>query len=109
VPVLFAAALACGLASPARAQSDAQQRLPGITQQEPDQRRLPDGRLQRDEMLKADHMANIRDMAEIEKMAAEIRAELEKNDRHVLSVLHLKKLEEIQKLSKRVRDRMRRF
>jgi hypothetical protein len=34
---------------------------------------------------------------------------MEKNDRHVLSVGTLKKLDDIEKLSKRIRGRMKRF
>jgi hypothetical protein len=37
-----------------------------------------------------------------------LKEELEKNDRHVLSLTSLKKTEEIEKLAKRIRSRLRR-
>jgi hypothetical protein len=42
-------------------------------------------------------------------LSEEVRIELEKNDRHVMSVTTLKKLEEIEKLAKRIRSRLKRF
>lgn len=71
--------------------------------------RMPDGRLQSEEILKADHASNLKDAAELLRMAEDLKAELEKNDRHVLSVGMLKKTEEIEKLSKRIRNRLKRF
>jgi hypothetical protein len=71
--------------------------------------RLPDGRSQTEEILKADHERNLKDAGELLKLAEELKMELEKNDRHVLSVGMLKKTEEIEKISKRIRGRMKRF
>lgn len=71
--------------------------------------RLPDGRLQTEAILKEDHAKSIKDAAEVLKLAEELKMELEKNDRHVLSVASIKKTEEIEKLVKRIRSRMRRF
>ena len=41
-------------------------------------------------------------------LAAEIRAELEKNEHHVLSIGLLKKFDEIEKITKRARTRVKR-
>lgn len=71
--------------------------------------RLPDGRSQTEEILKADHQQNLKDAAELLKLAEDLKAELEKNDRHVLSLGLLKKTEDIEKLSKRIRGRMKRY
>lgn len=76
---------------------------------DPEHPRLPDGRSQSDAILKEDHAKSLKDAAEILKLAEELKLELEKNDRHVLSVGALKKTDEIEKLVKRIRGRMRRF
>lgn len=62
-----------------------------------------------EELLKADHRKSLEDSAQLLKLAEELKVELEKNDRHVLSVAALKKTEEIEKLAKRIRGRMKRF
>lgn len=71
--------------------------------------RLPDGRSQTEAILKEDHARSLKDVAELIKIAEELKEELEKNDRHVLSVGALKKTDEIEKLAKRIRSRMKRF
>ncbi|MEJ7606191.1 MAG: hypothetical protein WKF37_07960 [Bryobacteraceae bacterium] len=75
----------------------------------PEEPKLPDGRSQREAILKADHEKSVKDAADLMKLSDELRVDLEKNDRHVLSVATLKKLEEMEKLVKRIRGRMRRF
>jgi hypothetical protein len=71
--------------------------------------RLPSGKLQKDEILKADHEQSIKDAAQLIDLAEALKRELEKDDTHVLSVSSLKKTEEIEKLAKRIRSRLRRF
>jgi len=70
---------------------------------------LPGGKSQRDEILKQDHKKNIEDAAAISKLAAEIGEDLEKNDRFVMSVKTLKKLDEIERLTKAIRGRIKKF
>jgi hypothetical protein len=69
--------------------------------------RLPNGKLQRDEILKAEHQANIKDAAELAELAEQLKIDLEKNDRFVLSMATLKKTDDIEKLAKRIRSRLR--
>jgi hypothetical protein len=71
--------------------------------------RLPDGRNRTELILKADHEASLRDAEQMRKLIDEVKMDMEKNDRHVLSLGTLKKLDEIEKLSKRIRTRMKRF
>src|SRR5689334_3431629 len=71
--------------------------------------RLPSGKLQSDEIIKADHEKSLKDAGELLKLAEDLKIELEKNDAHVLSVGAVKKTEEIEKLAKRIRQRMKRF
>ena len=70
---------------------------------------LPYGKTQREEILKQDHKKNLEDTAAIAKLADEISEELEKDDRYVLSVKALKKLDEIEKLTKNIRGRIKRY
>ncbi|MEK7404645.1 MAG: hypothetical protein AAB225_06015 [Acidobacteriota bacterium] len=71
--------------------------------------RLPSGKSQAEEILKADHEKSLQDAATLVKLAEEIKADLEKNDRHVLSLATLKKTEEIERLARRIKSRLRRF
>ena len=71
--------------------------------------RTPDGRNRTEMILKADHEASLKDLETVRKLVEEVKIDMEKNDRHVLSVGTLKKLDEIEKLTKRIRGRMKRF
>ncbi|MBK5292823.1 MAG: hypothetical protein JJE04_14265 [Acidobacteriia bacterium] len=64
---------------------------------------------QLERLLKEDHKKSLEDASELVKLSEELKIELEKTDRHVLSVTALKKTEEIEKLAKRIRSRMRRY
>ena|SRR5689334_13829689 len=70
--------------------------------------RLPNGKLQQDEILKADHEKSIKDAAQLIELSESLKKELEKDDSHVLSIASLKKTEEIEKIAKRIRARIRR-
>jgi len=77
--------------------------------QEPTELRLPNGKSQQEEMLKAEHRQSLKDAAQLIELSEQLKAELEKNDRHVVSVSSLKKTEEIEKLARRIRGRLRRY
>jgi hypothetical protein len=66
-------------------------------------------REQMEALLKEEHKKSLEDAADLVKLSEELKIELEKNDRHVLSVTAMKKTEEIEKIAKRIRGRMRRF
>ena len=87
----------------------APQRPPlGPPQTDRDIPRLPNGKTQQEEILKADHERDLKDAAQLIELAEGLKEELEKNDQHVLSLTSLKKTEEIEKLAKRIRSRLRR-
>ena len=71
--------------------------------------RTPDGRNRTEMILKADHEASLKDVASMRRLLEDLKIDMEKNDRHILSVSSLKKLDEIEKLAKRIRGRMKRF
>ncbi|MDZ4798157.1 MAG: hypothetical protein SGI92_08345 [Bryobacteraceae bacterium] len=71
--------------------------------------KLPDGTSQKEAILKADFAQSLKDADALIKMAEDLKIDLEKNDRHVLSLATLKKLDEIDKMTKRIRGRLKRF
>jgi hypothetical protein len=77
--------------------------------EKPSEVRLPNGKLQQDEILKADHEKSVQDAAQLIELAEGLKRELEKDETHVLSLSSLKKTEEIEKLARRIRSRLKRF
>jgi len=75
---------------------------------EPPDQRLPNGKMQRDEILRDDYEKNVKDAAELAQLASAFQLDLEKSDRFVLSLSLLKKLDDMEKLTKRIRSRMKR-
>jgi hypothetical protein len=70
---------------------------------------LPNGKSQHEEILKLDHKKNLEDAAAMAKLAEEVSEDLEKDDRYVMSLKTLKKLDEIEKLAKAVRGRLKKY
>lgn len=68
---------------------------------------LPSGKKQRDEILKFEHRQNIKDAAELAELAAQLKTDIEKEDRFVLSMATLKKTDDIERLARRIRARLR--
>lgn len=84
------------------------QKGPGGLPPDPTTVRLPDGKLQSEEILKAEHKKTVKDADDLVRLSQEVRKELDENEYHVLSIGLLKKLDEIEKISKRVRSRVKR-
>ena len=59
--------------------------------------------------MKMEHKKNLEDAAAMAKLAEEVSEDLEKNDRYVVSVKTLKQLDEIEKLAKAVRGRLKKY
>lgn len=92
--------------------TSAQERPPRPGQPEEEDKddvRLPNGKKQRDEILKADYAKNVKEARELADLAKQFADDLEKNDRYVLSVASLKQLDDIEKLTRRIRGRMKGF
>jgi hypothetical protein len=68
---------------------------------------LPNGKSQKEEILKAEHQQNLKDAADLAELAEQLKIDLEKNDRYVVSMATLKKTDDIEKLAKRIRARLR--
>jgi hypothetical protein len=71
--------------------------------------RLPNGKLQSEEILKDDYKKNLKDAQDLIDLAESLKMGLEKGEKHVLSLGDLKKTEEIEKLARRIRSRMRKY
>lgn len=72
-------------------------------------KRLPNGKLQAEEILKADYAKSLTDAKELVELSQSLAADMERETRHVLSLSSIRKTEEIEKLARRIRGRMRRF
>src|ERR1700689_3416031 len=70
---------------------------------------LPNGKWQHEEILKMEHKKNLEDAASMAKLAEEVSEDLEKNDRFVVSLKTLKQLDEIEKLDKAIRSRLKKY
>ena len=81
-------------------------RPPHETSEERDAR-LPDGRDRKEAIAKEAYQASLDDSKKLVALADELKAELEKNDRYVVSMTAIKKTEEIEKLAKRIRGRLK--
>ena len=71
--------------------------------------RLPNGKSQKDAIAKEDYRKSLEDSRELVKLSEDLEAELEKNDRYVVSLSAIRKTEDIEKLAKRIRGRLKRF
>jgi len=78
-----------------------------LPDQQPQDVRLPNGKLQRDEILKSEHLKSLEDARALARLADEVKLDLEKNDQNVLPLATLKKTEEIEKLAKKIHDRLK--
>ena len=77
------------------------------TKDEPDVK-LPNGKSQKDEIIRVDYQRNLKDAGDLARLAGEIKDDLEKGDRYLVSLKTLKKLDDVEKLTKDIRQRLRR-
>lgn len=75
----------------------------------PSDAKLPNGKLQRDEIAKADYKKNEQDAAELLRLAGELKADLDKDTAFVVSVKDMKRTEDIEKLARNIRGRLKRY
>jgi hypothetical protein len=69
--------------------------------------KLPNGKSQKDELARVAYQASLDDTKKLIATAEELRVELEKNDRYVVSMTAIRKTEDIEKLAKRIRGRLK--
>ncbi len=107
------AALLAGVSSPLAWQISRAAQLRSGTDLSPAQTgptedvKLPNGKSQRDAILQADSDKNLKDAAELVELAQQLQQDIEKNGAFVFSLASVKKTEDIEKLAKKIRGRMR--
>lgn len=75
---------------------------------DPDEdQKLPNGKSQKDEIAKQDHQEAMKEAESLVSMAQELRDELKKAGDYVVPVESVKKTEEIEKLARRIRGRLK--
>ena len=70
-------------------------------------RRLPDGKSQKDAIAKQNHEQSLKDANELVQTATSLRDELQKAGTYVVPLNSVKKTEEIEKLARRIRGRLK--
>ena len=70
--------------------------------------KLPNGKSQKDEIIRVDYERNLKDAGDLAQLSQEIKDDFERGDRNLVSLKTLKKLDDIEKLTKDIRKRLRR-
>src|SRR5271154_4891861 len=69
---------------------------------------LPNGRSQRNAIAKADYKKNLEDARTLVRMAEDLKTDLEKEEAFVVSIRTMKKAEDIEKVARNIRTRLKR-
>jgi hypothetical protein len=72
-----------------------------------DDRKLPNGKSQNDAIAKQNHEQALKDANDLITIAGQLRDELQKAGNYVVPVSSVKKTEEIEKLARRIRGRLK--
>lgn len=64
---------------------------------------------QRDMIVKDDYKKNVRDSAELARLAEELKTDLANGDQYVISIRALKDADDIDKLARNIRGRLKRY
>jgi len=75
--------------------------------QQDDDVKLPNGKSQKEEILKAEFEQNTKDATQLVDLAQQLQQDIEKQGYSVVSMSTLKKTDDIEKLVKRIRSRLR--
>ena len=71
--------------------------------------KLPDGKSQREAILKDEFKHNLKDVDKLASLANDLKEAMEASDAHVVSLKMIKQTEEIEKLAKTIRGRLKKF
>ena len=107
LPIALTLSLTPGSTTASPPASRAQELPPLYEPDRADDVKLPNGKSQKDAILKAEYDQNLKDAARLVELSGELKQDLEKGNRFVLSMATLKKTDEIEKLVKQIRSRMR--
>jgi hypothetical protein len=64
---------------------------------------------QKQALLKSEHKHSVEDAQKLAELSAEVREDLEKSDPNIVSLKTIKQLDEIERLTKRIRGRLKRI
>lgn len=81
--------------------------LPNPNENRNEDRKLPNGKSQNNEIAKQDHEQALKDVNDLLAVAQQLKDELQKAGNYVVPVSSLKKTEEIEKLARRIRGRLK--
>jgi hypothetical protein len=84
-----------------------QPQIPLPSPGEDDNRRLPNGKLQKDAIAKQQHEQALKDTDNLIAIAEELKAELQKAGDYVVPLSSVKKTEQIERLAKKIRGRLK--
>lgn len=84
--------------------NDRRLRIPGAPDEDT---RLPNGKSQRDEIVRQQHADALKDADTLIAAAEELRDQLKRSGQYVVPVESVRKTEEIEKLAKRIRGRLK--
>jgi len=101
---LFSSALSPAIQLP---DQDNRRGVPDHPKDDDDDARLPNGKSQKDAISKQSHEEALKDTATLIQLAEDLRDELKHNGEYVVAVSSLKKTEEIEKLARRIRAKLR--
>jgi hypothetical protein len=91
---------------PDQEQDPRRPQLPPVPNPNEDQK-LPNGKSQKDEIAKQNHEQSMKDAETLLSTAQELRDELRKAGNYVVPLESVKKTEEIEKLARRIRGRLK--
>jgi hypothetical protein len=80
--------------------------IPNPSDREED-RKLPNGKSQNDAIAKQNHEQALKDTNDLIAVAQQLRDELQKAGKYVVPISSMKKTEEIEKLARRIRGRLK--
>lgn len=81
---------------------------PLLAQRKEDEPRMPDGRSRKLMILKSDVEKSKEDIAKLIALAEELQEDIDRNEYHTVDLGAVRKTQEIEKLVKRIRARMKR-
>ena len=69
---------------------------------------LPNGKSQKDAILQAEHAQSLKDAARLVELSEQLKQDLEKSNAFVLPLAAIRKTDELERLVKKIRSRLRR-
>jgi hypothetical protein len=103
----FASALLCAQDQDGQQPPGNRRLTPLPNPSNPEDRKLPNGKSQNDAIAKQNHEQALKDANDLIAVAEHLRDELQKAGNYVVPVSSVKKTEEIEKLARRIRGRLK--